>query len=80
MSGATTESRSVVSDRVVVRFAQILTFAAAMAIFPLALFATIKFATSPFEVFIGVVLGGILACAIVIIGLVTPSAFDVRRA
>lgn len=80
MSGTTTESRSVVSDRVFIRFAQILTFVAAMTVFPMTLFATIKFATSPFEVFIGVVLGGILACAIVIIGLVTPSAIDVRRA
>jgi hypothetical protein len=80
MSSTTTESRPFVSDRIVVRFAQVLAFVAAIAIFPMSLLATIKFASSPFEVFIGVVLGGILASAMVIIGMVTPSAIDARRA
>jgi hypothetical protein len=80
MSSTTTESRPFVSDRIVVRFAQLLAFLAAIAIFPMSLFATIKFASSPFEVFIGVVLGGILASAMVIIGMVAPLAIDTRRA
>ncbi len=74
MSTATTDSRGIVTDRTVARFVQNLAFAVAITIFPMSLVATIKFAASPFEVFIGVVLGGILASAMVIIGMVTPSA------
>lgn len=80
MSSTTTKSRPFVSDRSVVRFAQLLAFAAAVAIFPMCLFATTKFASSPYEVFIGMVLSGILASAMVIIGMVMPSAIDTRRA
>ena len=80
MSSSTTEARSFVSDRIVVRFAQILAFIAAIAIFPVSLFATVKFASSPFEVFIGVVLGGILSSALVIIGMLSPLAIDTGRA
>ncbi len=78
MSNATNDSRAIVTDRTVARCAQLLAFVAAITIFPMSLFATIKFATSPFEVFIGVVLGGILASAMVIIGMVTPSAMTTR--
>ena len=80
MASTTTNSREFLSDRIVVRIAQVLAFVAAVAIFPMSLLATIKFATSPFEVFVGVVLGGILACAMVIIGMVAPIAIDSRRA
>ena len=79
MPGTTTESRPFVSDGIVVRIAQLLAFVAAVVIFPMSLLATMKFASSPFEVFIGVVLGGVLASAMVIIGLLTPSAIDTRR-
>jgi len=57
MASTTTNSREFLSDRIVVRIAQVLAFVAAVAIFPMSLLATIKFATSPFEVFVGVVLG-----------------------
>lgn len=80
MSSTTIESRPVVSDRFVVRLTQLLAFVAAVVVFPMSLLATIKFASSPFEVFSGVVLGGILTSAMVIIGMVMPSAFDNRRA
>ncbi|WP_145302487.1 hypothetical protein [Crateriforma conspicua] len=79
MSSTTTESRPFVPDRIVVSLAQLLAFVAAVAIFPMSLLATIRFASSPFEVFIGVVLGGVLASVMVIIGMVTPSAIDTRR-
>ncbi|WP_146440943.1 hypothetical protein [Crateriforma conspicua] len=79
MSSTTTESRPFVSDRTVVRLAQFLAFVAAVAIFPMSLLATINFASSPFEVFVGVVLGGVLASVMVVIGMVTPSAIDTRR-
>jgi hypothetical protein len=45
----------------------------------MSLLATMRFASSPFEVFVGVVLGGILACAMVIIGMVTPLAIGARK-
>jgi hypothetical protein len=38
-----------------------------------------KYAASPFEIFVGVLLGGILACAMVIIGMLTPLAIDTHR-
>ncbi len=79
MSNTTTVSRPFVSDRSVVRLVQLLAFVAAIAIFPMSLLATMRFASSPFEVFVGVVLGGILACAMVIIGMVTPLAIGARK-
>ena len=78
MSNATTDTHAITTNRTVVCFAQLIAFVAAIAIFPMSLFATIKFASSPFEVFVGVVLAGILASAMVIIGLVTPSAVHTR--
>ena len=74
MSTATTKPRVIVSDRTVARFLQLFAYASAIIIFPMSLVATTKFAASPFEVFTGVVLGGILAAAIVIIGMLVPSA------
>lgn len=79
MSNTRTVSRPFVSDRFVIRFVQISAFLAAFAIFPMSLLATVKYATSPFEIFIGVVLGGILACAMVIIGMLTPLAIETHR-
>lgn len=76
MSNTPVKSRAIVSDRVVAHFAQLLAFFAAIAVLPLTLVATVKFASSPFDVFSGVVLGGILASALIIIGLVTPSAIS----
>lgn len=74
MSTATTKPPEIVSERTVTRFAQFVAFAGAIIIFPMSLVATTRFAASPFEVFTGVVLGGILAAAIVIIGMLVPSA------
>jgi len=79
MSSTGTETRTMVSDRFVIRLVQLLAFLAALASFPLSLSATMKYATSPFEIFIGVLLGGILACAMVIIGMLTPLAIDTHR-
>ncbi len=74
MSTTTTQPRMVIaSDRTVARLMQFLAFAAAGVIFPMCVVATTKFATSPFEVFVGLVLGGILAVSIVIIAMLVPS-------
>ena len=75
MSTATTKPHMMIaSDRTVARLMQFFAFAVAGVIFPMCVVATTKFATSPFEVFVGLVLGGILAVAIVIMGMLVPSA------
>lgn len=79
MSSTTTACRPLVSAPSVARLAQLFAFIAVVAIFPMSLLATIIFAYSPFEVFVGVVLGVILAFAIIIIGIFTPSAIEARR-
>ncbi len=80
MSAASTQSKStVVSDRVVARFTQGATLVAAIALFPMCIFAAIKFASSPFEIFAGVVMGGTLSVAMVVMGLVIPIAISSRQ-
>ena len=64
----------IASDRTVARLTQFLAFAGAGVIFPMCVVATTKIATFPFEVFVGLLLGGILAVAIVIMGMLVPSA------
>ena len=75
MSTATSKPReATVFDSTVVRFSQFLAVAAAFAILPMCVVATTKFATTPFEVFLGLVLSCILSIALIILGLVIPSA------
>jgi uncharacterized membrane protein len=79
MSSTRTVTRPLVSDRLVVQIVQLLAFVAAVAIFPMSLLATVKYATSPFEILVGVMLGGILASLMVIIGMLTPAVITTRR-
>jgi Ca2+/Na+ antiporter len=75
MSIESTQAKTaIVSNQALGRFAQYLSFIAAIVLFPMCLVATTKFASSPFEVFIGVVMGGILAIAMIVMGLVIPFA------
>lgn len=64
-----------VSDPAVARTAQGAAFVAAIVIFPLCLMTAARLGTSPFEIFAGVMLGGILSIALVVLGMVIPLAF-----
>jgi hypothetical protein len=65
-------TKQLLPDRVVIRSVQLLTFIAAAIIFPVCIVAATKFASSPFEIFAGVVMGGILSISLVILGLLLP--------
>ena len=80
MSNATPKPRSsIASEHTVARVGQFLAFAGAMAVLPMGTLATVKYATSPFEVFAGLVMSGILATAMVIMGLLIPVAIWPER-
>lgn len=65
-------TKQLLPDRVVIRSVQFLTFIAAATIFPACIAAATKFASTPFEIFAGVVMGGILSVSLVILGLLLP--------
>lgn len=65
-------TKQIMPDRAVIRFVQFLTFIGAGTIFPACIAAATKFATSPFEIFAGIVMGGILSISMVILGLLLP--------
>lgn len=67
-----------ISDAVVARTAQFGAFGAAVVAFPCCLLTAAKMGTAPYEIFLGVILGGILSIALVVLGMIIPLAMTRR--